>query len=86
MKPWEETWTLKPHHPEIVLDEVANEVAETDDADRAMLIAAAPEMARALAAMFDDDGHTSDCTDEHGLCSLRCAGARAALRKAGVIP
>lgn len=58
---------------------------------RAAFIAAAPDMARALLAFTSDNGHTPDCGNgtlgrHSGACSDECAAARAALRKAGVLP
>lgn len=73
-------------------DEVANTYAGEDSRDDsialARFISAAPDMARALLALGRTDGtgewHTDVCYEyEHG---KQCENARAALRKAGVLP
>lgn len=63
-----------------------------DDADRAAEaigrgLAAAPDMARALLALFGEAAHTSFCpalVRDSRRCHPDCAAARSALTKAGV--
>lgn len=55
----------------------------------AMLMAAAPAMKDALLAFLPERNHAIDCgsmADDEGFCSTECAGARRALRAAGVLP
>lgn len=58
-----------------------------EDIEREVLARAAPEMARALLDLLDDDGHLERCFGADGSgCIERCGQIRSALTKAGVLP
>lgn len=94
-KPHEQEWRTEtsPGYGRVYIvaddDRMTCETRAEDGDEIARLISAAPDMARALLAFVSDSGHTPDCGysgyPDHK-CSDECAGARAALRKAGVIP
>lgn len=87
MKAHEETWEYE-FSTGLVLDGNSRDVVaeNTTRADRLVLAAAAPDMAKALLAFLPCVGeHTFECgVPPHG-CTAECRSARAALMKAGIL-
>jgi NAD(P)H-flavin reductase len=94
-KPWEQEWkVVEESDDEVETVDGAYVIAKTYGAtearaDRAVFIAAAPAMARALRAFLSEGGHTPECGNLGGTdsgCSQDCRDGRAALKRAGVLP
>lgn len=98
MKPHEQEWRQCHQESRTVETSDGYRVAEAYPAgdggyaevcDVARLIAAVPDMARALLGEMDPDGHVIACGNESSNpddCSPRCRRVTAALRKGGVTP
>lgn len=92
-KPWEQDLSVHPLDSRVVINEEGLVVADvreplsTGGREFSELFAAAPDMARALLAELDPDGHTEKCgwvgLGREG-CTPRCARIRSALQKARV--
>lgn len=93
MKPHEQEWghnSSRLHGGYVYNAATRDDVAHVnrDYEDARPLIAAAPDMARALLSELDPDGHVIACGnggDSPDDCSPRCRKVTAALRKAGVL-
>lgn len=105
MKPWEETWRPSMSHPEDIVGDCdatgGMYLFEGDNQDdppgryaRAKLAAAAPEMARMLLRIVDNEAECPVCrqgvywddrTDKREQPHLEACELHAVLRKAGVI-
>lgn len=93
MKPHEETWEVFTSGVLVSVQDAATKHLRANvnyKADRAALVAAAPEMARALLSLLTrDGGHLPSCpapNRERSHCTdPKCAAIRAVLTKAGVL-
>ena len=97
MKPHEQTWEVHPLDFRAVADAKTGLVVADlrvplgEAREVSALMAAAPEMARALLSFLPNSGHARHCQGGKppplvGACLDECASARSALRKAGVLP
>lgn len=95
MKAHEETWTAHPQGGFIrdgngnIVGDVTALDERNDMSERTLLMAAAPDMARALLAMGAVRGgewHDGACLQPTtSACHVGCSNARTALKKAGVL-